>query len=182
MTRVIIYDAEVLSLLIAISVLALVMARDLFAVIVLLSVYSGLLAALFAVMGAVDVAFMEAVVGTSVSIVFLMALMWWIDPHELTRHTAQRRTIAAAVALALGGVLIYGVNALPPYGDPTAPAMLHISPTYAAQSVTDMATPNVVAAVLADYRSFDTLIEAAVVVAAVLACLLILMHRDDPIV
>jgi multisubunit Na+/H+ antiporter MnhB subunit len=40
----------------------------------------------------------------------------------------------------------------------------------------------VVTAVLADYRSFDTMIEAAVVVAAVLACLLVLKHRDDPII
>jgi multisubunit Na+/H+ antiporter MnhB subunit len=36
-----------------------------------------------------------------------------------------------------------------------------------------------VSAVLADYRSLDTLIESAVVVAGVLACLLIMMHRDD---
>jgi multicomponent Na+:H+ antiporter subunit B len=84
--------------------------------------------------------------------------------------------------LGLGGVLVYGINALPAFGDANAPAMLHISPVYAQQSVADMATPNVVAAVLADYRSLDTLMEAAVVVAAVLACLLILMHRDDPVV
>jgi multicomponent Na+:H+ antiporter subunit B len=59
--------------------------------------------------------------------------------------------------------------------------MVHVSPVYAQQSVADMATPNVVAAVLADYRSLDTMIEAAVVVAAVLACLLVLKHRDDPV-
>jgi uncharacterized MnhB-related membrane protein len=74
--------------LLAISALALIWVRDLFAVVVLLSVYSGLLAALFAVMGAVDVAFMEAVVGTSVSTVFLMGLMWWIDPDGATRYRA----------------------------------------------------------------------------------------------
>jgi multisubunit Na+/H+ antiporter MnhB subunit len=36
--------------------------------------------------------------------------------------------------------------------------------------------------VLADYRSLDTLIETAVVFAAALACLLILLYRDDPTV
>jgi multicomponent Na+:H+ antiporter subunit B len=40
-----------------------------------------------------------------------------------------------------------------------------------------MASPNVVAAILADYRGFDTMIEAAVVVTAVLACILILRQR-----
>jgi multicomponent Na+:H+ antiporter subunit B len=178
----ILFSAELLTLLLAVSALALVFVRDLFALVVLLSVYSGVLAATFAVMGAVDVAFMEAVVGTSLSTVFLIGLMWWIDPHELTRYSPRRRLLSLLPAGALGGVLLYGVNALPPFGDPTAPAMVHVSPYYAENSVADMATPNVVAAVLADYRSFDTMIEAAVVVTAVLACLLILLHRDDPVV
>jgi multicomponent Na+:H+ antiporter subunit B len=178
----IIYSAELLSLLLAISALSLIWARDMFALVALLSVYSGLLAAMFAVLGSPDVAFMEAVVGTSVSIVFLMGLMWWINPQEATRYSLPRRLLALLPALGLGGVLLYGINALPPFGDATAPAMTHVSPVYAENSVADMATPNVVAAVLADYRSLDTLIESAVVVTAVFACLLILMHRDDPVV
>lgn len=176
----IVYSAEVLTLLLAISALALVYTRDLFAVVVLLSVYSGLLAAAFAVMGAGDVAFMEAVVGTSVSTVFLLSLMWWIDPQEATRYSVARRALTLVPTLALGGMLVYGINALPAFGDPTVPAMVHVSPVYIQQSIADMATPNVVTAVLADYRSLDTLIEAAVVVTAVLACLLVLEHTDDP--
>jgi multicomponent Na+:H+ antiporter subunit B len=178
----IVYSAEVLTVLLAISALALIRARDLFSVVVLLAVYSGLLAAAFAVMGAVDVAFMEAVVGTSVSTVFLMGLMWWIEPTELSRYPRLRRFIVAVPVLALGALLVWGVNALPPFGEPTAPGMVHVSPYYIDQSVAEMKTPNVVTAVLADYRSFDTMIEAAVVVAAVLACLLVLKHRDDPII
>jgi multicomponent Na+:H+ antiporter subunit B len=178
----IVYSAEVLTLLLAISALALIFARDLFSVVVLLSVYSGVLAATFAVMGAVDVAFMEAVVGTSVSTVFLMGLMWWIEPTELTRHSVPRRLLESLPVFVLGGLLVYGVAALPPFGEPAAPGMVHVSPVYIEQSMADMATPNVVTAVLADYRSFDTMIEVAVVVAAVLACLLVLKHRDDPIV
>jgi multicomponent Na+:H+ antiporter subunit B len=178
----IVFSAELLTVLLAVSAISLIFVRDMFALVALLSVYSGLLAAAFAVMGAVDVAFMEAVVGTSLSTVFLIGLMWWIDPNELTRYSPRRRLFSLLPAGALGGVLVYGVHALPPFGDPTAPAMLHVSPEYIARSVEDMATPNVVAAVLADYRSFDTMIEAAVVVTAVLACLLVLMHRDDPLV
>jgi multicomponent Na+:H+ antiporter subunit B len=179
---VIVFSAEILTVLVAVTALALVWAKDLFGVIVLLSVYSALLAATFAVMGAVDVAFMEAVVGTSVSTVFLMGLMWWINPEELTRYSVPRRALAALPALGLGAVLVYGINALPPFGDAQAPGMLHVSPAYIDGSLSDMATPNAVTAVLADYRSLDTLVESAVVVTAVLACLLILLHRDDPIV
>jgi multicomponent Na+:H+ antiporter subunit B len=171
-----------LAILIAVSIVAIVFVRDLFSVVMMLSVYTGLLASMFAVMGAGDVAFMEAVVGTSVSIVFMMGLMWWVDPLELSRFRRRRRIIALIPALALGSMLLAAVDALPAFGDPTAPAMTHVSPVYLENAVSDMATPNVVSAVLADYRSFDTLIEAAVVVTAVLACLLILRHRDDPVV
>lgn len=178
----IVYFAEFAAVLLAVTAIALIFVRELFMLVVLLSVYSGLLATLFAVMGAPDVAFTEAVVGTSVSIVFLMALMWWIDPDEVTQYSAGRRVGALIAALGLGGLLLYGMNAMPAFGDPTAPAHLHVSPVYIESSVADMATPNVVSAVLADYRSFDTLIETAVVLAAALACLLILRYRDDPIV
>lgn len=178
----IVYAAELVSLLLAVCVIAIIFARDLFAVVALLAVYSGLLGVVFALMGAPDVAFMEAVVGTSLSTVFLIGLMWWINPEEATRYSPPRRIAALVPALGLGAVLVYGVNALPPFGSAEGPAMLHVSPYYVANSMTDMATPNVVAAVLADYRSLDTLIESAVVVTAVLACLLILMHRDDKVV
>lgn len=178
----ILYAAEIATLLAAVSALAIIWARDLFSVIALMAVYSFLLAVLFALMGAPDVAFMEAVVGASLSTVFLIGLMWWINPEEATRYSPGRRVAALVPALLLGGVLLYGVNALPVFGDPQAAPTQHVSPVYIQNAVADMATPNVVAAVLADYRSLDTLIESAVVVAALLACLLIMMHRDDQVV
>ncbi|MEX0742043.1 MAG: DUF4040 domain-containing protein [Phycisphaeraceae bacterium] len=170
----------IVSLLIAISAIYMVRVKDLFALVVLMAIYSLLLAVLFAVFGAVDVAFTEAVVGTGVSTVFLMALLWHVDPNELTRGVLARRVAAGVVALALGAVLLYGVHALPPFGATDSPASEHIAPYYIANSVEDMATPNVVTAVLADYRSLDTLIEAAVVVTAALACLLVMSRNNDP--
>ncbi len=176
----IIYVTELLVVLLVITAVAVIRVRDLFALVVLLSVYSGLLAAILAVMGAPDVAFTEAVVGTSVSTIFFMALMWWINPMELTRYPRSRRLFAWVPALALGALLLYGVNALPDFGDATTPPMLHVSPEYIERSYYDTATPNVVTAILADYRSFDTLIETAVVLTAALGCLLVLQKKDDP--
>jgi multicomponent Na+:H+ antiporter subunit B len=174
-----VYLTELLSVLIVIAAVAVIRVRDLFALVVLLSVYSGLVGAIFAAMGAPDVAFTEAVVGASVSTVFFMGLLWWINPLELSRYPAERRLLAVIPALLVGGVLLYGINALPAFGDPVAPAMLHLSPEYVAGAVPDLHTPNVVTAVLADYRSFDTMIETAVVLTAALACLLTLRRRDD---
>lgn len=176
----IVYATELVAIALAVTAIAVIAVRDLFALVVLLSVYSGLLAVIFALMGAPDVAFTEAVVGTSVSTIFFMALIGWIDPTELTRWSGPRRLLAALPAVAIGALLLYGVDALPAFGDPAAPAMVHVTPEYAAGSVRDAATPNVVTAVLGDYRSFDTLIETAVVLAAALACLLVLRRRDVP--
>jgi multicomponent Na+:H+ antiporter subunit B len=178
----ILYVTEFLVLLLVVTGIAVIRVRDVFALVVLLAVYSGLFAVILAVMGAPDVAFTEAVVGTSVSTVFFMALMWRINSLEMTRHSAPRRVIALVPSLAIGGVLLYGINALPPFGDATSPSLVYLSPQYIAGVLADTETPNVVTAILADYRSFDTLIETAVVLTAALACLLVLKRRDDPTV
>lgn len=74
-------------------------------------------------------------------------------------------------------LMLYATMDLPDRGDPQAPANLHVSPTYIEDSVKDTHTPNIVTAVLADYRSYDTLGETVVIFTAGLACILILMKR-----
>ena len=84
------------------------------------------------------------------------------------------RLLAFAAVLFVGSVLFYSALDLPPVGSPDSPAATHISDEYLRRSLADTATPNVVTAVLADYRSFDTLGEVTVILTAGLACLLIL--------
>ncbi len=74
-------------------------------------------------------------------------------------------------------LMVYATNGLPDRGDPQAPANVHVSPTYIEDSVEDTHTPNIVTAVLADYRGYDTLGETVVIFTAGLACVLILMKR-----
>lgn len=80
--------------------------------------------------------------------------------------------------IAVAGLLLYGGLFLPPIGEASAPANLHVSPRYIERAQEEMATPNIVTAVLADYRSFDTLGETVVILTAALGCFLI-MFRDD---
>lgn len=178
----ILYLTNVLVLLLVVTALAVVRVRDLFALVLLLSVFSGLFATILALMGAPDVAFTEGVVGSSVSTIFFMALLWKVDPMELTRASVPRRLVSWIPAAALGALLLYGVEALPVFGEPTAAPTAYLAPEYIARSYADTATPNVVTAILADYRSFDTLIEVTVVLTAALACLLVLQRKHDPAV
>lgn len=81
------------------------------------------------------------------------------------------------VAVLTGAVLLYGTADMPDWGDPNSPASLHVSPYYIEKSLEDTATPNMVTAVLADYRSYDTLGETTVIFTAGVACMLILRNN-----
>lgn len=88
-----------------------------------------------------------------------------------------------AVALAILGifllVLLYAEGDLAARGDPESPANVHVSPFYIQRALPDTKTPNLVTAVLADYRGYDTLGETVVIFAAGLACALVLLRRRN---
>jgi multicomponent Na+:H+ antiporter subunit B len=87
------------------------------------------------------------------------------------------RFIYAAIILATGLFLLYGVTDMPIWGDPESPASLNVSPRYIERAFEETAVPNMVTAVLADYRGYDTLGETMVIFAAGVCCLLILGSR-----
>jgi multicomponent Na+:H+ antiporter subunit B len=79
-----------------------------------------------------------------------------------------------------GALLFYGALDFPIWGDPQAPASRHVSPYYIEKALEDTSVSNIVTAVLADYRSFDTLFETIVIFTAGIACILIL-RRFRPV-
>jgi multicomponent Na+:H+ antiporter subunit B len=71
--------------------------------------------------------------------------------------------------------MLFASTDLPDRGDPEAPAQLGVSTGLPrGDSLEDTQTPNVVTALLADYRSQDTLGETMVIVTAALAATLVL--------
>jgi multicomponent Na+:H+ antiporter subunit B len=88
--------------------------------------------------------------------------------------------IGIIVVLFFGGLLFYGSLDFPIWGDPQAPASRHVSPYYIENTLEETSVPNIVTAVLADYRGFDTLFETIVIFTAGIACILIL-RRFHPI-
>ena len=85
--------------------------------------------------------------------------------------------ISVPIMVIFLALMLYATVGLPGHADPQAPASVHVSPTYIEDSVEDTHTPNIVTAVLADYRGYDTLGETVVIFTAGLACVLILMKR-----
>ena len=73
-----------------------------------------------------------------------------------------------------GFLMLFVLSDLPDWGDAFSPVNSYVSRYYLEHSLQDTAVPNVVTSVLADYRSFDTMFETAVVFVAGLAVALIL--------
>ena len=79
-----------------------------------------------------------------------------------------------------GCALVYGTFDMPHFGDPNAPIQVYPNPSFVEKSQPDMhGLPNVVTAVLASYRGYDTLGETAVIFTAGIAVLLILRKNTD---
>ncbi len=83
------------------------------------------------------------------------------------------------IAIMVFGGLLFSISfELPDLGDARSPASTHVSPYYIEQAIHDTSVPNVVTAILADYRGYDTLFETAVIFSAGLACFFLLRITD----
>jgi len=76
-------------------------------------------------------------------------------------------------------VLVRAAVELPPVGDASAAPFAHVAPYYIERGHAETGASNLVTAVLADYRGYDTFGELTVIFTAGVACLLILRSWDD---
>jgi multicomponent Na+:H+ antiporter subunit B len=172
-------------LLFAIVIITAVLALrivDLLGAAAVLTAYSLFIALLFAGMGAVDVAFVEAVLGAGVTGLLLIATVLVAGRRAEVRATGtgrRRSWLVLTLTGAFVALMLYASTDLPDRGDPSAPAHQHVAPDYLERSLEDSETPNVVTAVLADYRSHDTFGETLVIFTAALAVLLVLGRREE---
>ena len=83
----------------------------------------------------------------------------------------------APVALVTGGLLVYGTLGLPEFGSPDSVIHQHVAPRYIGQGAQETGVPNIVTAVLASYRGFDTLGEVAVIFTGGIGVIALLRRR-----
>jgi multicomponent Na+:H+ antiporter subunit B len=163
--------------LMVVSAVAALTARDLLAAVIVLAAFSFFSATFFASLGALDVAFTEAAVGAGITTVLFVTAVFRTErgaPSGARRRPTWAR-LAEGAALALGAaVLFVSAAALPDVGDPASPPARHVSPRYIERGPLETGAPNLVTGVLADYRGYDTLGETVVIFTAGLACLLVL--------
>ena len=158
--------------LMAVVAVALSRLRNLFGVAMLAGFYSLLSCGVFVILDAVDVAFTEAAVGAGVSTVILLGTMLLTSSQE--KEPTSWSPVPLLVVIAIGGLLVYATFDMPRYGDPAAPIHHHVADRYIEESSTEVGVPNMVTAVLASYRGYDTLGETTVIFTAGVGLLLLI--------
>jgi multicomponent Na+:H+ antiporter subunit B len=163
----------VLFTFLAIIAIAIIRLRDLFAAVMLMGIFSLLSASLFTVMDAVDVAFTEASVGAGISTVLMLATLSLTTSKE-RRLFERPQPLALIVVLLTGAALVYATFDMPRYGDPAAPIHHHVADDYIERIDDEIGVPNMVTAILASYRGYDTWGETAVIFTACVGVMLLL--------
>jgi multicomponent Na+:H+ antiporter subunit B len=161
-----------LSFLVVVA-LGILRLRNLFAVVMLSGIYSLLSAGLFVALDAVDVAFTEAAVGGGIATLLMLGTLALTTDREKLPE-ARLQVLPLLTVIATGALLIFGTLDMPVYGDPTAPIHQHVAPRYIADAERETSVPNIVTAVLASYRGFDTMGELAVIFTAGIGVILLL--------
>ena len=158
--------------LFAIAAFRILRADNLFSAAFLAGTVSLLIAGLFLTFNAPDVAFTEAAVGAGLSTILFLSSIAATKYHYA--YTATRKAISLITVTLTGWLIYYSMLDFPLLKESNAPAHQHVSEYYIENTLIDIGIPNVVTAVLASYRGFDTLGEVSVIFTAGVGTLVIL--------
>ena len=167
-------DWAVLTLLILSAFMAIRM-KDLLASAVILGIFSLLMALIYLLLDAPDVALTEAAVGAGITtVLFIGTLSFTEREHRIA--PLKRRIVPLLVVTLVGSALIYATEELPVFASADAPIHQHVAPYYIEHMRDDLDIPNMVTAILASYRGFDTLGEVGVIFTAGISITALLMN------
>ena len=180
-------DVFLLFFIVVCSVAAIFL-KDLLSSIIILAAFSFLMAVEWTVLNAVDVAFTEAAVGAGITSVLLIATLSRTKRYEeevkvpkefapVVHRGISTKIMPIVVVVITGAVLLYGTIDMPDFEDPNAPINKHVAPTYIHDADHEAGSINIVTAILANYRGYDTLGETTVIFAAGI-CVVVLLRRE----
>ncbi|MCL2381047.1 MAG: DUF4040 domain-containing protein [Treponema sp.] len=186
------FEMILLGLLLVAAVAVCTMRRLVASVIVYAS-YSIVMSMVWILLAAPDLSITEAAVSTGITGILLFIVLKRINairrehnelegiklppPPKTGRASPFRHfynAVSVTACLGFTGVLLYTASALPPFGDPSNPTNNEVPRKFIEDGIQDTGAINVVASMLFDYRAFDTLGEACVLIAAVCAVLILL--------
>jgi len=162
----VLHDFLLMALLIAIA-LGMLRLTNLVAIAILSGVYSLVLAVVYVLLDAVDVAFTEAAVGAGVTLALMLAAISLTTRTEkLCPRWGWPSALPLVTVAIVGAGLVYAVSGMPEFGSIAAPIHHHVAPRFIETSPQEIGIPNMVTSVLASYRGYDTMGEVTVIFTA----------------
>jgi len=161
--------------MLAVTAITILRLPNLWAVVMLMGIYSLLSASWMLILDSPDVAFTEAAVGAGISTILGLATLALTTTR--IKKPPRRPLVPLIVVTVTGAALVYGTLDMPHFGDPQSPPHRHPTPSYVELTPDEIGVPNVVTAVLASYRGYDTLGETVVIFTAGVGVLLLLRGR-----
>jgi multicomponent Na+:H+ antiporter subunit B len=172
------YLLTAISTLIIIVSAGLIFAKDLLENTVMMSLFSLLLALLYLIMDAPDVAMTEIALNVCLSSCVLLNVIN-ITGSSLKQNLVKGRVVLSSILCLLLVVILTWVGVdLIEYGGSNSALHNHVSKYYVEHIAAEIGTPSMVAGVLASYRGFDTLGETALILIAGISVLLILSRSS----
>ncbi len=161
--------------MVAVVSVATIRASNLFVASMWFGIFSLLMASNFFILDAADVALTEAAVGAGVSTVLFMGALALTAEKETVIQRLSWLPVMALAALSL--VLFVATFEQPVLGDPMAPVHQHVAPWYIEKTPEFIDIPNMVTAILASFRGYDTLGEVIVILTAGIGVLSVLSFK-----
>ncbi|MDO8840794.1 DUF4040 domain-containing protein [Methanocalculus sp.] len=169
------------ALLLTLIVLALwaLKSRDLLVSAMILSLYSFLMAIIYAQLNSPDIALTEAAVGAGITtVLFILAIQKTRRTEEETDDD-QLQIGPLCVVLTIGAVLALAVAGMPAFGSPDSPGATVTGNLYLEEGQATTGVANIVTAIIAYYRSFDTLGEITVIFAVGIAIIGLYLKKQE---
>ncbi|MDB1135022.1 DUF4040 domain-containing protein [Candidatus Anaplasma sp. TIGMIC] len=172
----------VLLLFLVVSACAVAFSENLLVNTIVMCAFSTTMATLYLVMNAPDVAITEAAVGAGFSTVLMLLVLSYLGHGWKISGSADifgggaglKLVTAGTCALLMFFSLIPVVLDLPVYGDAGSPANIAARVSYTSNTYSFIGIPNLVTAVLASFRGYDTLCETVVVFTAAISVSLLI--------
>ncbi len=163
----------VLMLFVIVGSIIAVETKDLLSSVVSVGAVGFALSIAFLRMGAPDIALVQVVVEI-ISIVMLIRLVVMREDTTLPKRIETFAVVS--VLLLFGffmGVAYYAFKDMPSFGHP----LMTVSGTYVEKGLESTGAPNLVTAILLDFRAYDTLGEATVLFVSIIGALTVLRKR-----
>ncbi len=141
----------------------------------LMSIFSIIMTLIYLLLNAPDVAITESCVGAGISTIFTLAALSLIKNYNV--KSSAKKLLSLCTVLPFFVCFMYVMLNIPSFGKADALIHKHVAPYYIENTNSLIGIPNIVTAILASFRGYDTLCETVVVLTAAIGVSLILKNE-----